>query len=247
MGIGGAFSWAAGLLGMMPNNKVQTSKIQEIFEEFRSVVIRRGGWADSLIPPIVFLILNALAGFEIALWGALGFASLIAAYRLIKRQHIRYALGGIGGVILAVLIARLVGGAQGYFLPGIISGFFTVLLCITSILIKRPLVAWTSYITRRWPLEWYWHPRVRPAYSEVTLAWGAFFAIRTVLQFQLFQREEAAALGVVQVISGWPALILLLVVSYLYGQWRLQNLKGPSVDEFKSGIEPPWEGQVRGF
>ena len=232
---------------MMSESEVNGSKFQEIITEFRSVMTGRGGLTDSLIPPIVFLIMNALAGFEIALWGSLGIALIIAAYRQIKRQPLRYALGGIGGVILAVLIARLVGGAQGYFLPGIISGFFTVFLCLTSIILKRPLVAWTSFITRRWPLEWYWHPRVRPAYSEVTLAWGIFFALRTLLQFQLFQRGEAATLGVVQLISGWPALILLLVASYLYGIWRLHNLKGPSVVEVKSGAEPPWEGQKRGF
>jgi hypothetical protein len=38
-----------------------------------------------------------------------------------------------------------------------------------------------------------------------------------------------------------------LIASYLYGTWRLRNLGGPSVEEFKSGAEPPWEGQQRGF
>ena len=44
-----------------------------------------------------------------------------------------------------------------------------------------------------------------------------------------------------------PATMILLIVSYLYGTWRLRNLGGPSVEEFKSGTEPPWEGQQRGF
>lgn len=232
---------------MMSDKDNQGGKVQEIVEEFRSVMTGRGGWIDSLIPPVVFLLLNALAGFQIALWGALGIALLFAAYRLVKRQPLKYALGGIGGVILAGLIARLVGGAQGYFLPGIFSGFLTTFLCVASVLLKRPLVAWTSFLTRRWPLDWYWHPRVRPAYTEVTLAWGIFFAARTLLQFQLFQQEEVATLGVVQLIGGWPALILLLVASYLYGLWRLQRLNGPSVEEFRSGAEPPWQGQKRGF
>jgi len=39
----------------------------------------------------------------------------------------------------------------------------------------------------------------------------------------------------------------LLVISYLYGTWRLRHLKGPSVEEFKAGAEPPWTGQRRGF
>ncbi|MGD2159411.1 MAG: DUF3159 domain-containing protein, partial [Anaerolineales bacterium] len=158
-----------------------------------------------------------------------------------------HPLGGGVGVGLSALIAWLLGGAEGYFLPGIISGAFTVVLCLVSVIVKRPLVAWTSFLTRRWPMEWYWHPRVRPAYSEVTIAWGIFFALRTTLQFELFQRQAAETLGLVQLLTGWPALILLLIASYLYGLWRLQNLAGPSVEEFKAGTEPPWEGQKRGF
>jgi hypothetical protein len=43
------------------------------------------------------------------------------------------------------------------------------------------------------------------------------------------------------------ALIILLVVSYLYGLKRLAALQGPSIDEFKSKTPPPWQGQRRGF
>lgn len=221
--------------------------IQEIAEELRTVVLRRGRWLDALVPPLAFLVLNSFLGYEAALIGSLGVALLIAAYRMLKRQPLSYALGGVGGVILAGAIARLVGGAQGYFLPGIITSASTAILCLVSVILKRPLVSWTSYLTRRWPLEWYWHPRVRPAYSEVTVAWAIFFALRTLLQFELFQRRAAGTLGLVQLISGWPALLILLVLSYLYGLWRLQRLHGPSVQEFKTGAAPPWEGQRRGF
>jgi hypothetical protein len=88
---------------------------------------------------------------------------------------------------------------------------------------------------------------VRPAYSEVTLAWTIFFGLRLLLQLFLFQQKAAQALGWVQLLSGWPALIVLLIGSYLYGIWRLGNLKGPSVEEFKTGAPPPWQGQKRGF
>jgi hypothetical protein len=223
------------------------NKIQELIEEFRSVLGNRGGWADSLVPPLVFILANALAGFEIALWGALGVAFIIGIFRLFKGQQTRYALGGVAGVVVAMIIARLVGGAEGYFLPGIITGGLTTVMCFVSVFARRPLVAFTSYLTRRWPLQWYWHPQVRPAYSEVTLVWGLFFALRTLLQIYLFQQGEAAALGLAQLLLGWPALVLLLIASYLYGLWRLGNLHGPSVDELNSGVAPPWKGQKRGF
>jgi hypothetical protein len=225
----------------------QMTRSEEIVAELREVVFGRRKLLDSLLPPAVFIILNFASSLEIAFTGALLVALSIGTYRLIKHQPWSYALGGVGGVILAGLIARFIGGAEGFFLPGIISGALTSLLCLVSVIIKRPLVAWTSFITRRWPLEWYWHPRVRPAYSEVTLAWAVFFGLRTFIQFDLFQRQSAGTLGVVQLLSGWPALIILLIASYLYGMWRLQNLAGPSVEEFKSGSEPPWQGQKRGF
>ena len=128
-----------------------------------------------------------------------------------------------------------------------ISGALTFVVCLVSGLVGRPIVAYTSYLARRWPLEWYWHPKVRPAYSEVTWTWAVFFGLRLLLQLILFRQEEASLLGLVQFLTGWPATIIVLIVSYLYGTWRLRNLGGPSVKEFESGTEPPWEGQQRGF
>jgi hypothetical protein len=226
---------------------MRASKLRELVEEFRLVFTGRSNLADSIIPPVIFLIINALLGFEFAMWGSLAVALLITVFRLSRRQPLRYALGGIGGVILAILVARLLGRAEGYFLPGMVTGGLTVIGCLVSVIVGRPLVAWTSYIARRWPLDWYWHPKVRPAYNEVTLAWAVFFAIRLGLQWSLFQEQAAGLLGVIQVVTGWPATIALLVVSYLYGTWRLRNLKGPSVEEFRAGAEPPWSGQRRGF
>jgi hypothetical protein len=227
--------------------KAEMSRSSEILAELQEVVLGRRNLVDSLLPPIVFIILNYASSLEIALTGSLLVALSIGTYRLIKNQPWSYALGGVGGVILASVIARSLGGAEGFFLPGIISGTLTALLCLVSIIIRRPLVAWTSFITRRWPLEWYWHPSIRPAYSEVTLAWAVFFALRTYLQYEIFQLQDAGTLGVVQLVTGWPAMIILLIASYIYGMWRLQNLGGPSIVEFKKGSPPPWQGQKRGF
>jgi hypothetical protein len=223
------------------------SKFRELGEEFRTVFAGRGKLADSVIPPVVFVIVNAVLGFDYAVWSALALAVLMTVIRLSKKQPLIYALGGLGGVIVAILIAKLLNRAEGYFLPTIITGAFTIVLCGVSIVAGRPLAAWTSYITRRWPLGWYWHPRVRPAYTEVTIAWTVFFAVRLAVQLLFFQEAQAGALALVNVITGWPATVVLLALSYVYGLWRLQHLQGPSVAEFEAGAEPPWTGQRRGF
>jgi hypothetical protein len=222
-------------------------KLREILEELRMVLAGRSSVLDSLLPPLFFVLVNVLWGVQVAIWASLGLAAAIAIYRLLRRQSLLYALGGAGAVALAALIAQLLGRAEGFFLPTIISGAFTVLLCLVSVLVGRPIVALTSFVARRWPLQWYWHPKVRPAYSEVTWMWVVFFGLRLLLQLNLFQEEAASLLGVVQFLTGWPATIILLIISYLYGTWRLGNLGGPSVEEFKAGAEPPWQGQERGF
>ena len=226
---------------------MKADKVRELVEEFRLVFTGRSNLADSIVPPVIFLIVNALLGFQVAMWGSLAVALLITVFRLSRRQPLRYAFGGVGAVVLAILVAQLLGRAEGYFLPGIMTGGLTVVGCLVSVVAGRPLVAWTSYVARRWPLDWYWHPKVRPAYNEVTLAWAVFFAVRLGLQWSLFQEQAAGLLAVIQVVTGWPATIALLVISYLYGTWRLRHLKGPSVEEFKAGAEPPWTGQRRGF
>jgi hypothetical protein len=80
----------------------------------------------------------------------------------------------------------------------------TVIILLLSILVKRPAVAFTSFVTRRWPLEWYWHPRVRPAYSEVTAIWVVFFAAKLAVQYYLYRINDLSILAVFNVVGGWP-------------------------------------------
>lgn len=222
-------------------------KFRELVEEFRTVFTGRSNLIDSILPPIAFVIVNAALGLSHAVWSSLAVALFITAFRLLRRQPLRYAFGGLGGVALAGLIAWQLGRAEGYFLPGFVTGILTVVACVVSVLLGRPLVAWTSFVARRWPLDWYWHPRVRPAYNEVTCFWAVFFVFRLLFQLSLFQRASAGLLAAVNLLTGWPATVILLVVSYLYGTWRLRNLRGPGIQEFKAGAAPPWEGQRQGF
>jgi hypothetical protein len=226
---------------------MSSDKLQELTEEFRTVVVGESGLSDTVIPTVVFLIVNGVLGFEYAMWSSLLMAVVITALRLRRRQPLQYALAGVGSVLFAVAISRVTGRAEGYFLPAIANGALVFVVTLVSVLVRRPLVAWASYFARRWPLDWYWHPRVRPAYSEVTLAWAGVFGLRLWLQVILFRADEPQRFAAFTVIGGWPTTIVLLVLSYLYGSWRLKALRGPSVEEFKANAPSPWQGQLRGF
>ncbi len=221
-------------------------RARELLDELRTV-LGGVGLLDTILPPLLFVLLNGTAGFNAAMLGALGTALLIALLRLRRQQSLLYALAGMASVGLAIGLAYFLGRAEGYFLPAIANSGLTIAVALVSLVIRRPMVAWTSYLARRWPLEWYWHPRVRPAYSEVTVAWIGFFALRLFWQVTLFQGGDVSQLALVNALIGWPATILLLIASYLYGIWRLGTLHGPSVEEFRNRTPAPWQSQRRGF
>jgi len=223
------------------------SKSRELLDEFRAVFAGRNSFLDAILPPILFLLVNGLAGFQAAMWSALALSVVFAVVRIVRKQSLLYALAGVGSVVVAIGIVWILGKSEGFFLPGLVSGSMTLLLTIVSLVIRRPMVAWTSFIARRWPWDWYWHPQVRPAYSETTFAWAVVFAVRLFLQYSAYQSQNVTLLAVTNFFTGWFLTILLLILTYLYGTWRLAQLKGPSVEEFKNNVPPPWQGQRRGF
>ena len=224
------------------------NKTQEIREELISVFSgKKIKILDSIIPLVAFLVLNQLLGLNSAIMLSLISSGLFVVYRTWTGDKLIYAFVGALGVFAAAGIAYFSGSDTGFFVPGLITGALTVLLCIGSVLIKKPIAGWSSRITRRWPKSWYEHEKVRPAYIEVTIAWAIAFGLRTLLEYWLLSQNAINAVGAVKILLGWPYTIVILILSYIYGSWRLKNLGGPSVEEFKNGKLQPWEGQLRGF
>ncbi len=221
------------------------AKSREIMEELKSVV--SGKTFDALLPPLVFVIINAAFGLDISIIAALGLAVLLGAVRLIRKHNFLYALGGLLGVGLASGLAYFTRSAAGYFIPAIISSALLLLLALASILIDKPLAAWASHLMRGWPLDWFWRKDIKPAYREVTWFWTALIMMRLIIQVVLFQSGDPARLAWANALLGWPVIIAVLVLSYLYGMRRLNNLGGPGVEEYRTGKDPPWQGQTRGF
>ena len=223
------------------------ARLRELTDEFRDTVLARPGVVDAVLPPLIFILVRLLFGFTYAVTSAVILALIVGGLRLRRGQPAWFALGGVGGVGLAVLISRSTGSEGGFYLPGILSGSVTALGSLVSVLLRRPLVAYTSHLARRWPLDWYWHPRVRPAYAEVTLAWSVYFLLRTVLQASFFVQEFHLGVGGAEfccrLAGDDPALDRQLPV------WILAagNTPGTKRGRIHPGSPPPWAGQRKGF
>lgn len=219
----------------------------EIYDEFRKVVLNRPGLPDLLVPPVVFILINRFACFYPAAGISLVLSLFFILYRRVKKETLRRALYGLLVSAFAIILAFIMKKEESFFIPSMATGAITVFLAVISIISGRPLVAWSSFITRHWPLEWYRHSSVRPAYTETTVLWIFYFSARLAVQIILFGRGDTDSLIFLNFLLGWPGIIVLLAVTYAYGIMRLRRLGGPSVEEFRDNTPPPWEGQRKGF
>ena len=218
---------------------------KEIGQELKSILT--GKTLDALLLPLVFALTNAAFGLTIGAIVALGLSLVLTILRLVRKQPWGYTLAGTALVGIAVGLTLLTQDAINYYLPALVTSALLILATLISLLIGKPLAAWASHLSRGWPREWFWRKDIRPAYREVTIAWLVFFSLRFGLQLSLFLKGQLSALTWIETLLGWPVTLLVLVISYLYGIWRLRRLGGPGVDEFISDAQPPWKGQTRGF
>lgn len=219
----------------------------EIRRELAGVFSGRVAIADGIVPPLVFVGVQAVWGLVAGAAAGIGSALAIIAWRLSRGRRLRFAVAGLAGTLVAVALALRSGSPEDYFVPGLVSGAVTSVVILISIVVRRPFVAWVSWLTRGWPLAWYWHPRVRPAYTRVTWMWLVFFTARTVVQWRIYAAGDTELLAIVRVAMGWPTLVLLLIATYVLGRRWLKDLRGPSVAEWQASSPPPWEVQPAGF
>lgn len=229
------------------DRRVERSTGGQLIDEVRGLLSGRSGVADGVLSPLVFVVANAVFGLREAIIAGSVVAIGIVLVRLATGRPLRYAMSGVFGTAIAIAVSARSGRAESYFLPGILTGGATTLALLVSVLVRKPLVAYASWAVRGWPLGWYWHDSVRPAYTLVTWLWIAFFGARTAVQAVLYLDGNVTVLGAVRIATGWPGLVGLLAVTYLVGRTRLEALGGPSVEEFEAMSPPPWSVQPHGF
>jgi len=81
----------------------------------------------------------------------------------------------------------------------------------------------------------------------VTTLWLVLFVLRGVLQLILIQDQNLSGLFIINTLLGMPLTVLVLLLSYIYGIWRLKKLGGPGIEEYRENAPMPWKGQTRGF
>jgi hypothetical protein len=192
----------------------------DLRETYRQQLIDSiGGWTGTVIaavPPVVFVVVNAVSGLRAAIIAAISSAVVLALYRLVRRQSIQQAITGLFGVVIAALIAARTGQARGYFLLGIWSSFVYGAVFAGSIVVRRPLVGLLWEFLDPSPSEegeaprpaWYRNRRLLRAYALATAGGALVFLSRGVVQLALYKKDATGWLAFARVAMGYPLWIL---------------------------------------
>ena len=220
-------------------------KFLEIKEELKALNPNNESIVDGVIAPIFFVVLANFVELNTAIYSTAILLTSLLVLRLFQKQNIKFVIYGFIGSLIALAIARRQGSSSGFFLIGIIRDGAIGIVGILSILLGRPFTIYSSKAFRNWPKEWYFHKKIKPAYTKVAMIWSIYLLLKAGLQIYFYENPEILVL--IKLATSNQTTIVLLVISYIYGQNQLKKLKGPSVEEFNNNSPEPWEGQLKGF
>ncbi|MDQ3899941.1 MAG: DUF3159 domain-containing protein [Actinomycetota bacterium] len=172
-----------------------------------------GGLVASVVPMVVFVAVNPLAGLVPAIWAALGVAVALGVWRLVRREAVQPAVSGILGVALCAFIAYRTGEARGFFLYGIWYSLVAGLALMVSVVVRRPLVGVLWSVLNGSGFGWCTDRRARFGFDVATMVWAVFLLARFVVQRYLYDLQQTEWLGVARLVMGLPLTALAALVT----------------------------------
>jgi hypothetical protein len=182
------------------------------------------GLVYSGLPVTAYALTSALAGVVPAIVVAVSTAAVILAWQLARRESVRPALFGFAGVAVCAAVALVTGQAKDFYLPGIWMYLAGAVVLTLSLVVRRPLagVGW-AWITGR-DDAWRRVPRVRLMFDVVTAAMAAASWARFVVQYYLYDTDQAELLAVARIAMGWPLFLVTSTLLYFAVRSALRAL-----------------------
>ncbi len=178
------------------------------------------GAVDGGLPPLVFVVANALVGayterstaLAAAIATAVATGLAIVVLRLAPKETPKQALAGLAGLAIAVFFAVRSGEARGFFLPGIYVDAAYAVVFVASAGLGRPLIG-TLYGLLFRQRGWRGDARLRRLFTLATLGWSAVYAVRAGVQAFLYREDLPGLLAVGKLLLGWPLTVLAVVLT----------------------------------
>jgi hypothetical protein len=175
------------------------------------------GIVDTLVGPLLFLILFKTVGIDAALIGAGAAALAVVVFRWVRGQRLTSAWYGVAGVAVGAAIAKATGSGSGYFIPKVATNAFYGMAFLGSVLIGKPLIGIVWAFFHRQPLSWGYRAEVRRVFSALTLMWAGAYFFRAAVYGVLItdERDRTGALATAAVVLGLPLTVALVAITLL--------------------------------
>jgi hypothetical protein len=178
-----------------------------------------GGWRgilESVLPSLAFVILFTLTRqLVLSLGVSVGIAAVFTAVRLIQKQPITAALGGLIATVAAAALSLWTGRAADNFLWGFLTNGVYGTAFLVSALIGWPLIGLAVGFLMGEGTAWRADKRKRRAFFWLSIAWAGLFAARLIVQVPLYFANDVTALGTLKLVMGLPLFAPLVAVTWL--------------------------------
>lgn len=221
-----------------PQTERRTGLASTLREERFSAVDAVGGprgAAESILPTLLFLVLSITTGsipIAVAAAGAVVLVCLVA--RLVQRQSVSGALGGLIGVALGAVLALRSGRGSDFYAPGIAINAVALAVLLVSLAVRRPLVGTVAAALDARVRAWREDPRARRAYGRATWLFAGLYAAKLLVQVPLLLSGSLAALGMAKLAMGLPAFAVIAYLVWLMHRSVLARLDPPAEESAES-------------
>jgi hypothetical protein len=166
-------------------------------------------------PSLVFVAVNAAASLYPSIIAAAVTAVAGSGYRLARRQSPRSALIGVLVVTVCAVVAAATGEARGFFLVPAMIPFAVIVVCLATIIARRPLTGLILNRVTGGPPDWYRDPGLRRVHLVATSAALGINVINAAVQAIFYGRGDTVVLAVAHAATGpiFAALVAITIVA----------------------------------
>ncbi|MFI9273865.1 DUF3159 domain-containing protein [Kitasatospora sp. NPDC052896] len=184
------------------------------------------GMIDMTLPGLVFILtFNITHRVADAAWAALGLSAIFVVLRLLRRETIQHAFGGVFGVAIGAYISMKTGKAENFYLPGLLYNVGYCIVLAVSALVRWPLIGVTLGPVTGEMFTWRTqNPGRLAAYTKATWAWVVIMGIKPLILFPLYFTGNVTLLGWLKVALGIPPMLLAMYVT-----WRILITAPPPI------------------
>jgi hypothetical protein len=194
-------------------------------EALRAAWQKSGGCSGILAasaPTVVFVVVAALGGLTAAVVAAAVTALAAFAVKIARHEAVGGALGGLFLVMACALVAALTGEARGFFLLPTALPAVVILICLATLLARRPLTGLLLNRLAGGPATWRRHRGLMRIYDISTLIAVAVNAVNLGLQVVFYLADQTAVLAVAHAATG-PVFATLVAGTLVAVRRRLAS------------------------